>query len=309
MTTILNDRQFNILGYQVNGYGFKLYCKITEYAINTDDYKCTMSFGTGFRKFCFVASYSCKNPYDIYIDHVERKDNCIINNSLSKFEEGTVKLVKLALWTITKLYPHVKKYTLKDDSQIPCDGENSKDTMYLGFDYILKYNETWYQNKFNAELDGFISKHRNNKSQLTNITSQKGSLMESVYNSFKVLDEKIVPIELVSDLISNILEHREEYSTSRTPREFINKLRIKYGKQYCNIVGKWLNKYMLYLNISVKMDDWFILKKNIIEPSNFSIKRLSYTDIKQKLNGGRMDTKKNNYNKYYSIISKYTLSS
>jgi hypothetical protein len=301
------NRQTNIIGYKVSGYGLNLYCKITEYGIDTDDYKCTMAFGNGFKKFCFVAAYSSKSPYEIYIDRVERKDNCIINNSLSRFEEGTVKLVKLALWAMTKLYPHVIKYTFKDDAQIPCDGENSKDTMHLGFDYIIKYNETWYQNKFNAELPGYISKSKDGI--ITIIKSEKNSLMDNVYSSFKVLDEDLVPIELISDLIPFIINYKEEYNLSKTPREFINKLRIKLGKKYCNIVGKWLNNYMFYLKIDIEMNKWYILKRNITEPFTFSMKKMSSTNVSLKLNGGSY-TKKNNIRDKgirYSIISKYNL--
>ena len=298
------DRLFNIKGYQISGYGLKLYCKITEYGINSDNYKCTMSFGTGFKKFCFIASYSRENPYEIYIDRVERKESCVLNNKLSDFKDGTVKLVNLALWTMTKLYPHVKKYTLKDDSQIPCDGENSKDALHLGFDYILKYNETWYQNKFNAELPGFISKSKSNNSKLTTIKSEKGSLMDSVYSSFKVLDDELVPIQLVSDLIPYILEYKEEYSTSNTPREFIDKLRTKLGNKFCIIVGKWLNNYMFYLKIDIEMNKWYILKSNIVQPSDYSVIRLSDSNVSLKLNGGKRNTRKKGE---YSIISKCIL--
>jgi hypothetical protein len=299
---MLNDRQCNIIGYKVSGYSFNLYCKITEYGINTNNYKCTMAFGTGFKKFCLVASYSSKNPYEIYIDRIERKDNCIINDSLSDFEEGTVKLVKIALWTMTKFYPHVAKYTLIDSSQIHC-GDNSNDTIHLGFDYILKYNQTWYQKKFNAELPGFIDKFVDG---LTIIKSEKNSIMYKVYNSYKVLDEEIVPIQLVSDSIPFILDYKEEYSTSKTPREFIQKLRNKFGKKYCNIVGKWLNNYMFYLNISIEMDKWYIPKRNIIEPQGYSIIRLSEQNVIAKLNGGKRDTKKQHKYKY-NIIAKYNL--
>ena len=141
MTIQLSYKNTNTIGYQVTGYGIKLYCKLTEYGINTDQYKCTMSFGTGFKKFCLVAAYSVKKPYEIYIDRVENKDGCLLDGKLSDITDGTAKLVRIALWTMTKFYPHVTHYTLKDYSQIPCDGENSRDTLHLGYDYIIKYNE------------------------------------------------------------------------------------------------------------------------------------------------------------------------
>lgn len=281
----------NIIGYEISGYGIKMYCKITEYGLTntkmsiTDNYRCTISFGTGFKKFCLVASYSKQNPYQIYIDRVEKKDNCILDSKLGDITEGTAKLVKIALWTMTKLYPHVTHYTFKDFSQIPCDN-NSNDTLHLGFDYILKYNETWYQKKFNAELPGFISKSINKTTELTEIISDKGSTMESVYNSFKILDEKLVPIQLISDLIPSILDYKDQYDSSNSPREFINTLRNILGIKYCNIVGKWLNQYMIYLNIDIEMSKWYILQKNIIQPSNYSVVKLSQENTIYKLNGG-----------------------
>jgi hypothetical protein len=282
----------NIIGYQISGYGIKMYCKITEYGLlnNTQsitaNYKCTISFGTGLKKFCLIASYSKQNPYQISIDRIEKNDNCILDRKMGDVTEGTAKLVRLALWTMTKLYPHVTHYTFKDFYQIPCDNNsNSNNTLHLGFDYILKYNETWYQKKFNAELPGFISKSINN-TQLTEIKAVSGSIMESVYNSFKILDEKLVPIQLVSDLIPSILDYKVQYDASDTPREFINTLRNILGKKYCGTVGKWLNQYMIYLNIDIEMSKWYILQKNIIRPSNYSVVKLSQENTIYKLNGG-----------------------
>ncbi len=204
----MTDRIHLISGYEISGYNMKLYCKITEYGIDTDYYKCTMSFGSGFRKFCLIASYSKQKPYEIYIDRIEKKDLCIINDKLSNFIDGTVKLVKIALWTMKQMYPHVKKYTLKDDSQIYCDGENSEDSMHMAYDYILKYNETWYQKKFNAELSGFISKVISKNDPLTKIISEKDSLMNMSYSSFIILDEPITPLPLVIDLLPILLKYK-----------------------------------------------------------------------------------------------------
>lgn len=67
MLLSLNDRLFNVLGYEIAGYVIRLYCKVTEYGMDTDKYTCMMTFSTGFEGFCLVASYSRQNPYEIYI--------------------------------------------------------------------------------------------------------------------------------------------------------------------------------------------------------------------------------------------------
>ncbi len=295
-TSLISDRDYKVIWYKIRGFGLEMNCKMTEYGKNTENYMSTMSFGTGAKKYCIIASYSLNKPSEIYIDRVERKEACVLGRSLNSFEEGTIKLFKIALWTMKQLYPGVIKFTLKGDSQIYCDGEGTKDTMYLSYDYILKYNETWYQKKFNAELPGFISKSATNElpgfisksatNNITHVISQKDSIMSLVYESFKILDEKITPLPLLSDLLPVLLNYKDEYNTSNTPREFINKLRQKLGKKYCNIVGKWLNGYMSYLKIDIQMDKWYILDKYIIKPDKYSFEL--YSDKNLYLGGSKL---------------------
>jgi hypothetical protein len=150
----------NIKAYKISGYNINLYCKISEYGIDTNNYMCSMSFGTGNKKFCLTAIYKALNPFEIYIDRVEKNDLCIIDNKLSDIDEGLVKLVKLSLLFIKKIYPHVTRLTFHDDSQIYCNNvralqsltlrENKLDKLSLAYDYIIKYNQTWYEKNFKA---------------------------------------------------------------------------------------------------------------------------------------------------------------
>ena len=296
----MSNRDYSVKWYKISGFGFELYCKITEYAKGTENYRSTMSFGAGMKKYCVIASYSNQKPSEIYIDRIERKELCILKGFLSNFEEGTVKIVKIALWTMKQLYPNVTRFTLKDDSQIYCDGEGTRDTLYLSYDYILKYNETWYQKKFNAELPGFISKSVN-ANGITDIVSEDNSTMSSVYDTFKILDEKLIPLPLVSDLLPVLLKYKDEYETSTTPREFINKLRYVLNKKYCNVVGKWLNSYMSYLRIDIQMDKWCILDKYITKPDKYSFELFSNKDIYL---GGAIKMKRNT-RKYFTKRNKY----
>jgi hypothetical protein len=278
---------YEIKGYDIKGYGMHIYCKITEYGIDTEGYKCTMSFGTGLKKFCLIASYSKDNPYEIYIDRIEKRDICIVNGTLSDFEEGTVKFVKTALCTMKQLYPHVRKYTLKDNSQLVCnDTANDKNKILLSYDYILKYNQTWYQSKFNAELPD--------------------SFMDIAHKSYSILDKQLNPLPLVSDAIPELEKYKHEYETSKTPREFIHTLRTKYGDAYCFEVS-WLNRYMLYLNIEIFPNHWYISENHIKSVPNYKATLLPQRNAIRKLDGGtRKNTRKQ---KSYCFTSDCVLTS
>lgn len=271
-----------ISGYKIKGYDLNFYCKITEWYINTPNYVCTMSFGTGMKKFCLTASYKYTDPYKIYIDSVQKDDLCNIDGQLTKYDEGIVKLVKISLWTMKLLYPHVTKYTLIDHSHIYCKKDSKEFKLSISYDYILKYNETWYQKKFNAELPGFIPIFENGKLIKTN--AEPNSFMDLFYKSLKCLDEPSIPILMVSQTLPNILKYKEEYETTKTPREFISKLRKKFRDNYCFEVGKWLDDYMTLLQIRLAKDFWYISSSNINKVPNYKAIKLNNINAKRILN-------------------------
>jgi hypothetical protein len=78
-------------GYTLSGFDISLYCKLTEYGINTNNYMCVMSFVTGMNNFCMTAAYKSTNPYEIYIDRVEKNNLCVLNGVLTDFDEGLEK--------------------------------------------------------------------------------------------------------------------------------------------------------------------------------------------------------------------------
>lgn len=306
-----------ISGYKLNGYGMHLYCKITEVSIDKDDpigvgsnYKCTMTFGSGAKQFCLTASYDSKNPYEIYISDVSTKNICIINGNLSDIEDGSSKFVKIALWAMKSMYPHVKKYTLRDHSQIYCDGNEKGDKMQMAYDYILKYNETWYQRKFNAQLDGFVSKNPIKKGDLEkymsneNMNSVKPVFVETVqdspmniaFKSYEVLDEPVANYALLKDNCEFLEKYLDDYNVAKSPRDFIATLRNKPGLNFCKEVGAWLNSYMIALNVKLFEPSWYILSNTIIKPTGFSAIKLSESEVKKKLNsvyGGKSTNRKN----------------
>ena len=263
----------NTFGYKIFGYDLSLYCKITEYGINMDKYMCSMSFGRGMNMFCLTAIYKAEKPYEIYIDSVEKNDLCVIDGTLSEFEDGLVKLVRIALSFMKKVYPHVLKFTLQDDSQIYCTKGSKKDKLSLAYDYILKYNETWYENKFNAELPGYIGTESNIK------IAKPNTYMDDYLKSLKELDKSLIPFDMLAQKISAITKYNDEYSAASTPREFIKNIRAKYKDKYCYEVGKWLNIYMLYLQIKLSPEHWLILTTNVPEVPNFKANKLSHESL------------------------------
>jgi len=272
----MNDNQFinKISGYKISAYGLNLYCKITEVGRFPYFYNCTLSFGTGMKKFCVVAAYNMKKPYEIYIDRVEKNDKCVLDDNLSSYSEGTAKFFKAALWTLKRMYPHVLQYTLRDDSNFPCNGNaESSDTMPMACDYIVKYNQTWYQKKFGAVLPD---------------SANSNSLWTKYNNSLVNLDQQLPHFLSIRDRIPNADDYKEEYEAAKSPREFINSLREKLKKRYCNIVGKWLAGYIHSLGINIFYDSWYIPHEAIVEPEGFSITKLTNNNAKRILTGGKI---------------------
>lgn len=295
-----------ITGYIVSGYDIELYCKLTETNIEETNYKCVISFGGGIKKFCLTAIFDNKKPTEIYIDRVDNNDLCLIDGKLRNYEKGTVKLIKIALQTIKYLFPKVTKLTLFDDSQIYCEENNKTSKLSLSYDYILKYNESWYQKNFKAELPGFISKKYIKNQPLPNIDAEPNTLMEQYNNSLKILDEPIMDYSLIINIFSQFVEFKDEYEMSKTPREFINLLRRKLKNEFCFKVGRWLNQYMVSLRIKLSAENWYILSSNIENVPNFSISLMSQKDSIKILNGGNYNkkiTRKNKKQTHYRIIS------
>ena len=266
----IGDYKEEVHGYESRGYGIRTYCKTNELGKN-DNYVCSISFGTGMKKFCITAKYNHKKPYEIYIDRVERHDDCILNTSLAKVLSGTVKLVRICLFTLKTMFPNVKHYRFMDDSKIYCDGIHSKNMMSMAYDYILKYNKTWYQHHFHATLPS--------------------DSLKIYTDSLAVLDE---PIELASskELLDGMGPYMDIYRVSHTPREFINKLRTQLGANYCKEVGKWLTRYMVYIGIILRQDEWYIPADKIIKPDEYKINQIDNATVHRKLHGGNQKTRK-----------------
>jgi hypothetical protein len=280
-------------GYIITGYDMKLYCKLTESNIDQLNYKCVISFGTGMKKWCITALYDKQKPNELYIDRVENNDLCTIDTKLRNYEKGTIKVVKIALCVLKQLFPDVTKLSLHDDSQIYCDEKNKIFKLSLSYDYILKYNESWYQKLFSAELPGFISKKYTNTGKYPTIISESDSLMEKYTSSLKELDEPIMDYSLIINIFPLFSEYKVVYESSSTPREFINTLRKTLKNDFCFKVGKWLNQYMLFLQIKLSPEYWYISATNIEKVPNFTMTKLDNSNTRRILSGGSNKTRKN----------------
>lgn len=207
---------------------------------------------------------------------------CLIDTSLAKVTEGTIKLVKLCLFTMKLMFPNVKRYRFLDDSTIYCDGDKTN-MMSMAHDHILKYNKTWYQLHFHATLPAY-------------------SL--GIYtNSLLLLDEPIEPVSS-KEFIDGILPYMDTYKASHTPREFMNKLCKQLGADYCKEVGKWLKQYMAYIGVRVMQDEWFIPADKIETPDGYKILQLENANVIEKLHGGKLLTRKHKKAPTYSMLSR-----
>ena len=321
-----------VRGNKLSGYGISTYCKIDE--LNPDDpdhYKCTFTFGIGRRKYCLIASFKQSNPTEIYIDRVENS-NCIIGKELVSVADGTSKLVQIALYAMHRMMPKVMRFALRDDSHIYCKGVGGPPSkldgcpsnldgldqlklistgypkMSLAYETILKYNQTWYQQKFGAVLPGFISsksekkenrnesdkkENKNGTEKITIISKQpiifhviKDSLMAKFLKSLDILDKPCEPYNSIIHSFTPIKRYKTEYEAASSPRDFIKRLREKGKEEYCLEVHAWIFHYMTYLDIKLHHDEWYIPADTINPPPDFRATKMTDTNMNTVWTGG-----------------------
>ena len=228
------------------------YCKIIEYDIR-GDLSYSISFG-GLKNYCFLASIvHSKTDIKPHIDRVEFDERCVKEGIM----HSTTDLVKAALWTIKQLIPSFDKITLMDDSHLDCIKGSKLHKLSLKYDSILKYDKTWYERHYDARLPG---------------DPQNDSTFFGIYKkSLDILDMELEPFDFIVERFPPIKKYYDYYISSKTPRQFIDKLRHVYRNEYCIEVGKWLAGYMRYLGVKVYKSDWHILYDSIEEPAGYSI--------------------------------------
>lgn len=302
----------DVSGKKIKGFGISTYCKITEQFQNDPiHYMCDFSFGTGIKKFCLVANYMIKRPDEIYIDRVENNKACLIGKDITEIANGSVNLVRLALYEMYQRFPNITRFTLKDDSHLYCNGLDHGDRILLAYETLLKYNQTWYQQKFGAVLPGFISSTTDETQvhpvqpgtiQLvvpihdvpTIFVVQQDSSMFYYLQSLANLDLPLIPYPSAVDNISDLAAFQAEYESARTPREFMKNVRARFvlpngrfdKKAYCYAVVRWFSRYMNSLRINLYKESWYIPVSTIVRPDDFSEEPLSKVNAMRHLDGG-----------------------
>lgn len=283
-----------ISGKKIEGYGISTYCKITEtYPIDSIHYRCDFAFGTGLKKFCMIATYDAKNPDSIYIDRVENNKACLIQQDITQVGDGTAKLVRLGLYEMYRRKPTITRFTLKDDSNIYCNGADYGERISMSYETLLKYNQTWYQQKFGAVLPGFVSSttglHQGQEEQgiiritlpingeSTTFRVKTDSSMLYFLQSLSNLDQPSTPYEAMVRDLPKIAAFRTEYESAATPREFMARVRAAYKddngkfdkKGYCLAVAPWFSFYIKTLRIPLYYDQWYIPVEAVTLPDEF----------------------------------------
>jgi hypothetical protein len=279
----------------INGNDISVNCKITTYA----DQRVTYSFGNGRGKYCLTASYDPKKSDEIYIDRVERTD-CIRNQKGKNIQEGTTKLVRLAIYTLYQYKPDIQRITLKDDSYLYCYG-NSGPKISIAYDYLLKYNQTWYQKKFGAVLPGFLKYDMDDLDKSKKIQMEidgdqtvfhviPGSPMDLYLSSISNLDQPCVTYEEIIEKFPEIKKHHQEYESSVSPRDFINQIRKKYEQtEFCKEGSSWFKRYLDLLKIKMFYDLWYIPVYAISIPTNYEVIEASDKNKNNIMKGGKLN--------------------
>lgn len=268
--------QSQVKKFVVSAFGKQYYCKTTE-TMDKEGPAYTFSLG-GRSYYCITIAIRSNAPAIGYIDRMEYNKACVKNGSL-EHKQGTAQLGITALWTFHKLFPEVTRFTLMDDSHIYCEDDSKLFKLNLAYDYIVKYNKTWYEDKFKAYLPP--------------------SLMKMYKESCKILDEPIDAFGFMVERESRIRAYKTIYNESKTPREFINKLRAKLGTQYCFDVGKWLSSYIEILRVNIFKNEWIIDIEDLHRPDKYSI-----AETQDELRGGgKKQTRKNRKPRNFSIVT------
>jgi len=282
----------------IHGNGIDTYCKVSQYEY-TDDSKSsyTLSFGTGPQRYCLTVSINGMDYSTAYIDRVDRVEACS-KGGLSKIVNGMIKLVPLGLYTITRMCPWVKRFTLKDNSRIVCNGKDGP-AISLAYDSILKYNVTWYQKNFGARLEGLVDAANETtetfSSSLGDFHAVKGSPMARFFICLRALERPCYEWENIQDHFPEMRAYHDLYASSPTIREFLLRIRRQYhdAESFCNGVSPWFDNYMdSILHISVFSDGWFIPVELVREPEGFAVKKQVDASVLNALQGGRHGTKR-----------------
>ena len=220
----------------------------------------TFTFG-GLDEVCIVISLKNIHSDSAYIDRIEYNKACVKDGSLEQ-GKGTFQMIHLGLWTFHILFPSITKLVFIDDSHIYCEEGSKVYKLNLAYDYIIKYNQTWYQRWFRAILPE--------------------PYMTEYMKSIKILDEPLRSFELQKISMPYLIPYETIYKSSKSPREFIKSLRTTYKDHYCFIVGAWIDHYFMTLRVDTFKRHWLINIDLLSTSSDFKM-----SEITTAVGGGR----------------------
>lgn len=267
-----HNRFISVRVNPIHGNGIDTYCKITQYEYtNGSRNKYSFSFGTGPRKYCMIVSIDGTDYSSAYIDRVDRIEKCSKGTGMTDIVDAMVKFVSLGLYTIKMMCPWVTRFTLKDDSKLVCNGSNGP-SIRLSYDYLIKYNMTWYQKKFGAQLES--------------------PMRERFLKSLEVFDKPCSNIESLLEDFPELEPYRSVYESSTSPRDFLLRVRNQFPdpSSFCRGVSSWFDRYLGTLRIQLFMDSWFIPVEAVLKPEGFRVGRPVNERV---LNGGGTRKRKN----------------
>lgn len=225
------------------------YCKVSPLKNYDETVSATVSFG-GKDQYCIVIALDNIKKTTGYIDRVEYNKACVKDGSLLQ-NKGLFEHINTCLYTFSKHFPDITTLYVTDDSHIYCQEGTKAYHLSLAHDYILKYNQTYYEKKYGAQLPSDV--------------------YEKYKTSLQVLDEPLKNYEFSVQFVPQLESYKEIYESSSSPRNFLQTLREIYKDRYCYEVGPWLHKYMKALHINIYEKEWFINPQNITRPKNYTI--------------------------------------
>jgi hypothetical protein len=167
------------------------------------------------------------------LDGVSYNQQCSSNTNFNlQRKHGTIKMLKIGLTFISKMYPKTEKILFKDYSFMKC---HSDITIELSAFYIAKYGETWYQSKFGAKP---FEKIRLYEKTLQRINE---SLTKPISITFdKYFDTYINGVMRNAKKYRSLLKNNYEESTSL--RNFVENLHT--NTKDCYVFNYWLYEFM-----------------------------------------------------------------
>ncbi len=235
--------------FLVKAFDKSFYCKVSPFQNYNKTISAIVSFG-GKDQYCVVIALKDITKDTGYIDHVEYNKACVKDGSLVP-NKGLSDLVNTCLYTLSKQFPNITTLYLTDDSHIYCQEGSKTHKLSLAHDYILKYNQTYYEKRYGAQLPADV--------------------YEKYKTSLQVLDEPLISHDYIIQFVPQLTSYKEIYDSSTSPRNFLQTLRTLYGVRYCYEVGPWLRTYMNNLKINIHEKEWFIIPQNIARPKNYTI--------------------------------------